>query len=59
MQRNLFPKKGLSAILEKEEQKMDYASEIKSDLPQNRVDFRIEMAYNICVGSGGQAAISD
>ena len=38
---------------------MDYANEIKSDLPQNRVDFRIEMAYNIFVGSGGQAAISD
>ena len=37
---------------------MDYESEIKSDLPQNRVDFRIEMAYNICVGSGGLAAIS-
>ena len=37
---------------------MDYESEIKSDLPQNMVDFRIEMAYNICVGSGGLAAIS-
>ena len=59
MHRHLFPKKGLSASLEKEEQKIDYESEIKSDLPQNMVDFRIEMAYNICVGSGGQAAISD
>ena len=37
---------------------MDYASEIKSDLPQNSVDFRIEMPYNIFVGSGGLAAIS-
>ena len=32
---------------------MDYASEIKSDLPQNRVDFRIEMAYNICLSVQG------
>ena len=59
MPRHLFHKKGLYASLEKEEQKTDYESEIKSDLPQNRVDFRIEMAYNICVGSGGQAAIID
>lgn len=37
---------------------MDYASEIKSDLPQNMVDFLGRIVYNICVGSGGLAAIS-
>ena len=40
---------------------MDYAREIKSDLPQNRVDFRIEMAYNTCVGScdGGYQPLTE